>query len=185
MKKPVMFVVLGVVLTIGVGYSVYDYKTWRYEELKNYGHGPGDTQPKIQLPELVQLYRNEVVRIRLRVPAGWVIQENPKFQVLNPKSPPVLANLLVPEKREEVAKFGDRMTVEILKTKINLPDFVRKEAGDNDDWLYVNGGRVGFTVVTYPDKSVAYSAGDYTYIVTWNGVDDGTFVEILKTIVAI
>lgn len=57
----------------GVVVSVRDYKAWRYEETKNYGHGPLESLAEPR--ELAQRYANEYAGFRMRYPAGWQAEE--------------------------------------------------------------------------------------------------------------
>ena len=56
--------------------SVWDWRNWRYEETKNYGHGPLES---LALPqELAIRYVNEYAGIRMRYPGGWMVVEKLK-----------------------------------------------------------------------------------------------------------
>lgn len=114
-------IILGVALAMGVALSVRDWQRWRYEETKNYGHGPGGAG---ELEEQARrrkwaLYQNEAVGIRLRYPEGWEVKENSVSS----------------GKREKVSvvRFGEGggwridVGVEELKTGANLNEVVDRE----------------------------------------------------------
>lgn len=184
MMRTGFIVAFGMLLVIGTALSIRDYRVWRYEETKNFGHGPGGDVPAVSLPDLVQVYKNDVLQVRLRIPEQWAVKENSLFQITDPKNPPVLEKLLAFERQIEVARFGDRVILSIVKSKSDLPDFVSKQAGELKDRMYVSSSKVTFTLVQFPNRIVAYyGRNGYVFVVSWEGVNDGTFEAILKTAV--
>lgn len=70
---------------MGIGFSVGDYRRWRYEEIKNFGHGPTEslTPPK----DLTARYENAVAGVRFAYPADWTVEPNRIFSQKNPSIP--------------------------------------------------------------------------------------------------
>ncbi len=180
-----MWGVCAILLALGVGYSIYDYRVWRYQETVNYGHGPSDNQPREVKPDLVQVYKNDYLDLRLRLPETWVIKPEGQFVIDPLVTPqPKLAAGLILDKRMVAVRFADRITVAVQRTKLNLSDLVDRDAGSIKDRSYVNTNRVSFTLVTFTDRVVAYAKrDDIVYVFTWTGLGDGTFEEILKTVI--
>lgn len=159
-----------VCLLLGVGMylSIKDYRSWRYEETKNYGHGPGELYSPAE--QLSEKYEAKVIGFRLRYPWGWKLDVDSEFQKL-------LASeeaRTQPKKWEQIFKEGsmtDALTlqktgVEQIVPTISLKlgttrtvstDYVTTElarykqmpgvrlVGDRD---YVNTDRVQWTIIT-------------------------------------
>lgn len=77
LKTKMVWAVLGVWLAAGVGVSVWDYRSWQYEETKNYGHGP-DVEKATW--KLIPIYQNNPARLRIRYPEGWTAETAPAFR---------------------------------------------------------------------------------------------------------
>lgn len=85
---------------VGVFLSINDYRNWKKEETKNYGHGPLE---KLALPlELAVRYQNDVAGIRLRYPQDWIAKDQTLFLAASYKIPTSWKTLLGVEKRYQV-----------------------------------------------------------------------------------
>jgi hypothetical protein len=112
---------LVVLILVGMGLSVMDYKKWKYEETKNYGHGPDVVKPL----ELTKLFQNKVAGIRIRYPGEWKLEVNPKFDSLS-NSKKTWEDVLIKNKREQVLEIGSFKLSEEYVSK-NFPDVVNDE----------------------------------------------------------
>ena len=102
--------ILAFLIITGLGVSVWDYRSWRHEETKNFGQGPVGAAPL----ELTRVYQNKTAGFRVRYPDGWEIKENFKFKILNFKV------------RYRVVEMGPvKMSVE--KKNANMPDITNDE----------------------------------------------------------
>ena len=62
-------IAVGLLLVIGVGITVWDYRQWRSAETAKYGQGWGDIdKPALAL---TSMYQDEGGGLRMRLPAGW------------------------------------------------------------------------------------------------------------------
>ncbi|TSC87922.1 MAG: hypothetical protein G01um101416_237 [Microgenomates group bacterium Gr01-1014_16] len=92
-------IIVALLLVVGVGFSVWDYKSWRREEIREYGKGPKiNVQSSMFNVQLTEIYQNDELGIRLKYPADWEIEKNLKIE----KSGKNLPDLV----DEEVARLG-------------------------------------------------------------------------------
>lgn len=85
--------ILALLLAVGIAFSVWDYKSWRNEETKNFGQGPGGVSVT-----LTQIYQNDEWGVRMKYPEGWRIEEAVKFERTEKNLPDIVD--------EEIAKIG-------------------------------------------------------------------------------
>ena len=83
----------------GMAFSVWDYKQWRGEEMRNFGQGPS-SNPKSQIPnpKLAEVYQDDEWGIRFKYPVGWKIEENLKIEKTEKNLPDLVD--------DEVARLG-------------------------------------------------------------------------------
>jgi len=86
-------IIVALLLAVGLGFSVWDYKNWRKEETKNFGHGPGDASVT-----LTQIYQNDEWGVRLKYPEGWDMEQAVTFERTEKNLPDIVD--------EEIAKNG-------------------------------------------------------------------------------
>ena len=78
MNRKVIWGVIGVLILLGVGVTVADYRQWRRVETERYGQGWADMrQPAL---ELTWMYQNKPAGIRMRLPTGWKVEEDLRFK---------------------------------------------------------------------------------------------------------
>lgn len=92
-----MKIILALLVAVGIVASVWDYKSWRKEETRNFGQGPKlNVQDSMFNVQLTEVYQNEV--FRLRYPEGWKIEEAVKFERTEKNLPDIVD--------EEVVRIG-------------------------------------------------------------------------------
>jgi hypothetical protein len=126
-KKMICFLAV-VLLAVGVGITIKDYVSWRHAEMDNYGHGYG--QPEVAM-NLVNLFENQYLGIRIRYPQEWVKTEKTDF--LNTDKFPRRDLMLALGKRYEVVRFGDVLTMSVEKVNKGLTDTVNAEVKNLED----------------------------------------------------
>ncbi len=86
-------VIVSLLLAVGMALSIWDYKSWRSEETKNFGYGPGDVSVA-----LTQVYQNDEWGVRMKYPEGWDIEQTVRFERTEKNLPDIVDG--------EVAKIG-------------------------------------------------------------------------------
>lgn len=121
---------------IGLVGSIGEYRDWKYQETFKYGQGVSDDAAKRVDVSLDGPYQSTKEKIRLRYPKGWDVVEN----------------------TNEIVRFENpfaQIDVKLGKLEGNLPDIVRGASQGKqllNDWEYVNGDRMGFTVITWQEE---------------------------------
>jgi len=135
-----VWIILALLISAGVGVSVVDYRNWRNEETKNYGHGPRENLEEAL--ELGSRYINSYAGIRFRYPEGWKMEEKVRdIAVLAESDRPVV---LIPRGEVEV---------------------VRVESPDGEIWVSVGRTQNEDDVVRILEKEIAAGeAGGVKYI---------------------
>lgn len=153
-------VVVGL-LMVGIVGSIKDWRDWKYQETYRYGYGWEADRELAAAQKLAGPYQNNVAKIRMRYPEGWDVQET---QVVTFTSPFTLNS---EGKKSSIAVFVGR-------SDQNLPDLVSAEVQKvgklSKEWEYVNGEKMGFTVITWEGGSWVYQKA--------MGVADGRLVTI-------
>jgi hypothetical protein len=200
MKKALVIGFAGVVLA-GMGLSVArDYRVWKYEETKNFGHGPKNLSPAKKLDVV---YQNDVAKIRIRYPGDWKVTENPVFgESGDLKLQRSWAEILAGGSRLELAKIGS-VGVEVQKAVLGIVEAADaeergiKQAGKSvGDRIYINTDKISLVVLTWQDAGVQYwramgvKSGRMVSIEMNNPIGEwdkyeATYTEMLKTVVII
>lgn len=161
--------IVALLMTLGVGgvFSYRDYKEWKNEELKNYGHGPGGLYANPL--EAKEHFENQFVGIKFNYPSEWKIEVNKRFVVSNPKlvfktyvTPNVIQELVGFERVTDGGKEEVGVNVGIV-AKTNLVDYVNADivkqikAGKNlvGERQYINSDRSNWTIVNFVEKDMA------------------------------
>jgi hypothetical protein len=184
------FAIVGIV-AIGLVVSFFDYKDWRYQETHRLGKGWSVQNELIPAGKL-STYQDSTIRLRLKYPDGWDVEEDRiakrvvKARFVNP----FVLNL-----------EGMHTKVEISTQEAvgNLPDIVKVEEGKVGtllrEWEYVNGEKMGFTIITWEKPGWTYQRalgvyGSRLVIINvecetgmWNSYAK-TFEEIYKSVVS-
>lgn len=185
---------LGVLIFVGTGVSVWDYKNWRYEETKNYGHGPEFVKPL----ELTKQYQNKIAGLRMRYPAGWEVYVDAKFKMQDARFN--LTDLVKIGERVEVAMIGE-VTIGVERINKNFPDVVNAEVAELPVKLarerdYIVVSTADMVVLTWEEGEVVYqralASGRGKIVVTdvskskseWKNLEK-TFWEMYKSLVLI
>ena len=87
-------IIVALLVAVGIAFSIRDYKSWRSEETKNFGQGPGSASFKLN-----QVYQNDEWGIRMKYPEGWDIEQTVKFERTEKNLPDIVD--------EEIAKIGN------------------------------------------------------------------------------
>ncbi|KKU01650.1 MAG: hypothetical protein UY06_C0052G0005 [Candidatus Amesbacteria bacterium GW2011_GWA2_47_70] len=69
-NRPLLLVV-GSLLIVGIGFTVWDYKLWRIEETKNYGQGWEENKGVAPAQKLAGVYTNKLLKFRIKYPQDW------------------------------------------------------------------------------------------------------------------
>lgn len=85
--------ILALLLAVGIVVSVWDYKSWRREETRNFGQGPGSASIA-----LTEIYQNDEWGIRLKYPEEWNVEEMLTLERTAKNLPDIVD--------EEIAKIG-------------------------------------------------------------------------------
>lgn len=144
-KKKWQIIGLGVFLAVLGIKSVWDWRVWRIEETKNYGHGPGELKPTWQM---TQNWQNDIYKIRIKYPKGWSVEEG----------------------NGQVVKFSDGTETAVIKSVRvfgNLKDqedMLIKNAGSDErlygERQYLNTDKTSMTILTWQK----FSAGETVMI---------------------
>lgn len=151
-----MWVVVGLVVGGGMMFSGWDYRRWRYEEMKNYGQGWAVNARLAPAGKLEGPYMNTLVKLRMRYPEGWKAQENEKLGdwVVSFKEPAKSAELIVWRR----------------KTSESLEKIVEKEAeGVTRDREYFGTETASWIMLTWEEENrvrqkVIAKRGDVVWI---------------------
>jgi hypothetical protein len=142
-----IWVVIGVGILAGVVVTIGDYRTWRYEETKNYGHGP-DVEKATW--KLTQIYQNNRAKIRIRYPEGWMAETAGAFR-----------------NEQQINWPGDGEVVEFRNKNSGVKVSVRKTEGSLTDWENKFLQAADPAERPYGDRQVINTdKGSYT-ILTW------------------
>ena len=173
LKTKIVWGVIGVWLLTGVGVSIWDYRNWRYEETKNYGHGPDVEKATWRL---TRIYQNNLAKIRIRYPEGWEV---------------VTASAFIDEARIEWP--GDGEVVEFRNKNLNVRVSVSKAEGSLTEWenkflqeadpgerpygdrQVVNTDRGSMTILTWQRF-----AGSQTFMRQWGVAKKGELLVVVK-----
>ncbi len=178
MKVNVGVIVVATVLSLGVGFTVWDYMKWKHAETDQFGKGPS-VYPVLKL---THMYQSGVVGVRIKYPTDWKATES----------------------KDGVISLGSNMKVVTEKTDKNLTDiadeFVKNEidAGKRmaKEREYINTDQVSVTVLTfeygdvYKKVGLAWEKGKLVRVVMEGSVMEivalePTFLEMVKTLVII
>lgn len=135
MQHRVVWGTLGVLVLVGMGFTLRDYLQWRREETKNYGQKSLETAQFQPAGELVGPYENRIAKLRIKYPATWTVREN--------------------KTGEEIVSFSDpdgraKLSVGTKQVTQNLSDLAKKEAvGSTKDWEYFNAGGESWVILTW------------------------------------
>lgn len=188
---------LGLLLVIGVGWSVRDYKLWRNAELDKYGHGYGEEIPPLILGNL---YENQFWGVRIRYPGGWIVDEADEFVDLPPKKRQ--ADLLAIGQRKPVVWLGKNVKLSVERVKISLVDLANREEGviknKQPEMVkereYINTEEVNVIYFTWKEGGIMHqramtSEGDKMIVVDSDTIEsewkslEPTFREMYKSLV--
>lgn len=86
-------IIVALLLATGVVFSIRDYKSWRKEETRNFGQGPGAASVA-----LTEIYQNDEWGVRLKYPGGWSVEEALTLERTEKNLPDIVD--------EETAKIG-------------------------------------------------------------------------------
>lgn len=179
-------IIITLLLLAGIGYSVWDYKKWRWEETRAFGKGPEESAKSEVLSTKLIIYQNGVVGIRIKYPEGFKINENPKFEVLNPKQK--FEDVVRMGERVEVVNFGDKVKINVERTDLGLSDASDRETGRIElarERDYINTEKLSITILTWAQGQRALAKIGEKLIVIDSQVDQKLFFEILKSLVPI
>lgn len=119
---------LGVLVVGGMVFTVWDYRQWKTEETKNYGHGWEANIGVAPAQKLGGIYTNGVLKFRIKYPQDW---EAKGMTFSEP--------------------FGRaRVTVTVVKDTRDLPVIADEAAGGvTQDRGYVNTDSASLVVLTW------------------------------------
>jgi len=164
LKTKIVWGVIGVWLVVGVGVSIWDYRNWRQEETKNYGHGP-DVEKATW--KLTRIYQNNLAKIRIRYPEGW--------EVVTAPGDGVVAEFSLREQSKKIS-------IEVRKAEGSLTEWENKFLQETDpgerpygDRQVVNTDRGSMTILTWQRF-----AGSQTFMRQWGVVKKGELLVVVK-----
>lgn len=145
-----------------MGYSVRDYKKWRWEETKNYGYGPIEQQALPQ--ELSQHYESKTAGMRIAYPKNWTAETNELFSAQSSTSPVNWTSLIEEKTFTSVIKLSfPKISVEVLMKKLPVegPNPLETEVKRLNDMGIVfskerenvNSDRGNWTVLTWEEDN--------------------------------
>lgn len=145
--------IIGMLLVVGIGYSIYDFKQWRYEETHAFGQGPSDNLKFEILNFKWMMYQDNLLGIRFKYPENVKIGEQIKFKVEN--------------------------TNENL---IDIVDREAKKIAEMAERKYVNTERASITVLTWSGGQRAMIRNGTDLITIESTLDEKIFWEVLKSV---
>ena len=182
-----MRIIITLLLLAGIGYSVWDYKKWRWEETHAFGKGPNeDSRFKIQDSRLV-IYQNNVVGVRIKYPEGMQVNEDSKLKIQD-SIKKRFEELVKVGERVEVVNFGDKVKMSVERTDLGLSDASDREARVIEltrEWDYINTEKLSITILTGPGGQRALAKTGEKLLVIDSQVDQKLFFEMLKSLVPI
>ena len=187
--RMVVKVILALLVVVGIGLSVKDYRAWKWEETRNYGHGPVEALGKPM--ELNGRYINPVVGIRVKYPEGWVSTGKVGLKTVGKNKAEVVRidggeiRIIVKVALEERAEItvADEMIEELKNKGISLARERDYYGDENEDWTVLTWDegektvRMGFAITN--GKIVVVEAesnkgGLDKWILTIDGIIRGT-----------
>ena len=162
MRYNKVWVIWGILVFVGVLFSVKDYKTWKRAETEKYGQGWAGQEKIVETAPLTGPYVNKIWRFRIKYPKDWTIKENVDYSESNPyrKALPSAG------RKFQVIEFSNpnqSMTIAVWgETVVNrdLVDIVTERAiGIAGDREYRNNEKAKFTVIHWESSvEVKYQA---------------------------
>jgi len=148
---------LWILIVVGVGVTLVDYKKWRWEETRRFGHGY-EEQLEPAVP-LTKVYQNDIAGVRVKYPGEWGAEENSKFNLQNSNVIVRWEEVLEEEKRELVVQWPGGVRLYIENTDKNLADIADTEvkelesegaslAGDRE---YINTDEASLVILTWEE----------------------------------
>ena len=67
--------VIGLLLIAGVGFTLWDYKNWRWEETHKFGQGGQATSEFLPAMKLEGVFSNRIRGVRIKYPKSWDVGE--------------------------------------------------------------------------------------------------------------
>ena len=179
--------IISLLLLMGIGYSVWDYKKWRWEETHAFGKGPEeDSRLKTQDSRLI-IYQNSVVGIRIKYPEGLQISEGSRFKVQG-SIKMGFENLVKEGERVEVVSFEDKIKMSVERTDLGLSDASDREARMIEltrELDYINTEKLSITILTWAGGQRALVKMGEKLMVIDSQLDQKVFFEMLKSLVPI
>lgn len=178
---------IALLLLVGIGYSIWDYKKWRWEETRAFGQGPEESAKSEVLSAKLIIYQNGVVGVRIKYPEGLQINEGSRFKVQD-SIKMGFENLVRMGERVEVVNFGDKVRVSVERTELGLSDASDREAGRIEltrEWDYINTEKLSITILTWAEGQRALAKIGEKLIVIDSQIDQKVFFEMLKSLVPI
>lgn len=73
--KKIWLLVIGLLLIAGVGFTLWDYKNWRWEETHKFGQGGQATSEFLPAMKLEGVFSNRIRGVRIKYPKSWDVGE--------------------------------------------------------------------------------------------------------------
>ncbi|MEK9201318.1 MAG: hypothetical protein AAB909_05100 [Patescibacteria group bacterium] len=181
---------IGVLLIIGVVFSIRDYKIWRSEETRYYGQGVRANigpKPETLKPEVI--YQNNLVGLRIKHPTDWQIVVNPDVVPDGKKNFETFFRI---GERIEIVDLGGKIKISLERSEKNITDFSDWEASKHAmsrEKEYINTDHMSGIVLTWKlggserQTAIVHKKDDRMFILEQEQV--GGWEEILKSIVII
>ena len=177
--------VIGSLVMAGMIFTVWDYRTWKKEEINLYGLGkPVETgfSPALGLEGI---FTDQVARIRVKHPGGWKMRSNPELEKRGARLSSKKIEVM------EVEMGGVKIAVSVQEIKEDLPVVAdRMAVGISQERDYITSATAAWTILTWEGRQVAVAKRDnrlYTVEVTceksaWKQFSK-TFEEVYRQIV--
>lgn len=66
-----MSILLGLLVSMGMMFTVWDWRQWRIAETNNYGHGWEENREVAPAKKLGRVYTDKLLKFRIRYPQDW------------------------------------------------------------------------------------------------------------------
>ena len=132
--KKIWLLVISLLLIVGVGFTLWDYKNWRWEETHKFGQGGSATSEFLPAMKLEGVFSNRIRGVRIKYPKSWDVGEM--------------------EFREPFGRA--KVAIRVKKDTANLSDIADSLAGGvTAERDYIDAQGLAITILTWTgDKEV-------------------------------
>lgn len=130
--KKIWLLVIGLLLIAGVGFTLWDYKNWRWEETHKFGQGGQATSEFLPAMKLEGVFSNRIRGVRIKYPKSWDVGEM--------------------EFREPFGRA--KVSIKVKKDTANLSDIADSKAfGVTRERDYLDANGLAVTILTWDGES--------------------------------